>query len=413
MNRHPRDMISLSIKKMSTPKLGPVVQHAPLIAKAPAVSCEVCVVVPVRDEAATIETTLHHLAHQKNLDGTPFPRRNYEVILLLNNCRDDSAHLACRFASRHPDFNVHVVEVTLAAEDSHVGRARRLLMDEAHLRLTSVRKVRGVIASTDADTRVADDWLAQTLREVRSGADAVGGRILLDSVECRRLPAAARRYHYFDTTYRLLSAELTWQIDPCPHDPVPRHHQHFGASFAVTAASYEKAGRLPALNALEDVALYRALLRSNARFRHSPLVRVTTSPRLLGRVAVGLSFQLREWAALEKDLSSYSVEPVAAIEMRAHVRRRLRTTVSGGRNAGRAFGEQSLISIATDIGASPKAINDLLRQYEGNNFEAIFEALERGQNHTSFWRDKYPLMPVETVVRELRRRLSVLRQGSV
>ena len=41
----------------------------------------------------------------------------------------------------------------------------------------------GLIASSDADTVVAPDWLARQLDAVAAGADAVGGWIELDEAE--------------------------------------------------------------------------------------------------------------------------------------------------------------------------------------------------------------------------------------
>ena len=56
-------------------------------------------------------------------------------------------------------------------------------MDAACERLHAVGRPHGLIASTDADTRVAPDWLARQLEFARGGARAIGGRIELCPVE--------------------------------------------------------------------------------------------------------------------------------------------------------------------------------------------------------------------------------------
>ncbi len=66
---------------------------------------------------------------------------------------------------------------------AHVGHARRLLKDDACHRLLRLGRPRGVIASTDGDSRVAPTWLAATLAEIAHGADAVGGRIVISDDE--------------------------------------------------------------------------------------------------------------------------------------------------------------------------------------------------------------------------------------
>ncbi len=58
----------------------------------------------------------------------------------------------------------------------------------------------------------------------------------------------------------------------------------------------KKRGGLPVVRFLEDEALWQALRRHDLPLRHSPRVRVSTSARQQGRVEVGLSWQLREWA---------------------------------------------------------------------------------------------------------------------
>ena len=84
--------------------------------------------------------------------------------------------------------------------------------------------------------------------------------------------------------------QLEDQFDPCPADPWPCHHQHYGASLALTVRAYRRVGGLPAVPYLEDEALWQLLLGQGLPVRHSPHVQVYTSARRCGRVEVGLSW---------------------------------------------------------------------------------------------------------------------------
>jgi glycosyltransferase involved in cell wall biosynthesis len=267
------------------------------------------IVIPVRDEEATLPATLAALATQTDANGRPLDPELYEIIMLVNNATDRSAEVARAVGSGHPRLALHVVEIDLPEDEAHVGRARRLLMDAAALRLPAD----GVIATTDADTVVAPDWVAMTLAEFAAGVDAVTGRILVDPAGFEEQPVAARLFHLRDVTYRALVTELEARLDPDPFDPWPRHFQHFGPSIAVTVDAYRRAGGMPPLPALEDVAFYERLRRSGARIRHSPAVRVVTSARPQGRTGFGFAVQLRLWAEMAARNEPFMVESLPAI----------------------------------------------------------------------------------------------------
>jgi hypothetical protein len=187
-----------------------------------------------------------------------------------------------------------------------------------------MRRSRGIIASTDGDTQVSATWIAATLHEIGSGVDAVGGRILTDRNSRQALHPQAKSHFLQEVGYRSLLAQVEFHLDPDPYDPLPRHYQHYGASLAVTAEMYAKAGGIPPVRTPEDEAFYQSLLRVDARFRHSPLVQVTTSARLSGRSPVGLAAQLRKWAELSEG-STLKVAPAAAMIAGFQLRRKLRS----------------------------------------------------------------------------------------
>ena len=378
----------------------------PLVLTPPSSNCEVCVIVPARDEAENLSATLNALAQQVDLQGQPFDRELYEIILLANNCSDDSAQFARRFAEQHSTLALHVVEITLPASEAYIGRVRKILMDEAYRRLTTLEHRRGVIASTDGDTKVAPDWIAATLQEIRKGADAVGGRILTDRSERFALNRYARLCHLQEVGYRYLVAELEAYLDPDPYDYWPRHYQHFGASLAVTTQMYEQVGGLPDVRTPEDVAFYKALLRVDARFRHSPHVRVVTSARQVGRAKNGLANQLSEWAKMAHQHQPFLVEPPAVTEASLHARRQLRV-LWWQSQMGHQPSESDIAQIAAKLGVEMKWLTQELQQSQ--TFGLLLEHATMGQKGNTS--SDTQSVEIRQAIFELRVRLSHWRRG--
>ncbi len=244
------------------------------------------VAIPAREEAASIGATLRALGAQVGEDGQPW--QAFGVLLLVNNCAGGTAARAREAAPG--GLRLWTEEVTLPPEEANVVGARRAALDRA----AALAGEGGVIVSTDADTRADPAWLWSLLAPLRAGADAAAGRILLDR-EGADLPAEVRRTQRLDDLYRMAASELGARLDPDPADPWPRHWQHFGASLALSVRAYRAVGGVPAVPCLEDLALVQALRRADLTLRHTPAARVYTSPRLSGRVTVGLSTQLSEW----------------------------------------------------------------------------------------------------------------------
>jgi Glycosyl transferase family 2 len=255
---------------------------------------QVCVVVPARNEESELPRLIRALASQLGWDGLPLDPDGFEIIILLNNCVDRSA--AVLRDLRPPGLpKLHVAEITLEASEAHVGRARQILFGTAYDRFRSIGRLGGLILTTDADTRPEPDWIRQTCAEFTENVSGVGGRILLEPQERAALPPSVQRLFLLDVAYRRALEEMRSLYAPEPEDPFPRHHQHYGASLAVTAAAYAKAGGMPLTRSSEDAALYQAVVASGGRFRHSYRVRVRTSARVLGRAEGGLAFALRSW----------------------------------------------------------------------------------------------------------------------
>ena len=361
----------------------------------PPACLKVSVVVPVRNEAQALSKTLASLASQVDLSGNVLDPDCYEVLLLANNCTDDTAEAARCFARRAPRLSLHVAEISLPPSCAHVGTARKLLMDQACRRLLGCRQGRGIIASTDGDTRVAPDWIAQMLWETADGADAVGGRIRVERQ--RGEDRDARLYSLRDTAYQRGLAKLEHLLDPDPADPWPRHHQFFGGSLGVTAEAYSAVGGLPPLPCLEDVALEDALKRVDARIRHSPLVRVTTSPRQLGRTPLGLSSQLREWGRMGRLGQAHWVQQPAAVAARLQAKQRLRRA--------KRTGQADLAALAAALAVPAPLLREGVSDPQQPFGILWANVMAHHLNPEGTWAQRWPLVEITEALAALRRRL--------
>jgi Glycosyl transferase family 2 len=378
----------------------------PLVERPPLETCEACIIVPARDESARIEKCLSALVKQVDSAGRPIDLGRYEVIVLANNCRDQTAVRARAFGRRHPQFVLHVVEIHFPPEKSYVGCARKLLMDEARRRLFLLGRPNGIVASTDADTFVDQAWIAGIIREVEAGADAVGGRIVADRGERLLLPRSAELTYLRKAAYGFLIAELEDLIDPDPFDPFPRHFNHIGASIAVTAAVYDRIGGLPDVLEDEDSELYKAILRGGGRFRHSLEVRVTTSARLDGRVERGFSAGLRHFGDLGRQSKPIFVESVDASEIRLRGRRALRELRQQAQLK-QPFTSSQVRRVARSLEISG---NWLLHEfYQPQSWGELMERIDLRQKAEGDWEQSWPPVFLERAVAALRIRLSDLR----
>lgn len=359
--------------------------------------CNVTVVVPVQNEAELLVNSLESLAFQIDIHNRRINPRLFEIFIFANNCTDDSAEIARHFIKIHQIPNVYVIEADLPPVHSNIGFIRRWLMNEAYLRLIKNHRKGGVILTTDGDTCVAPDWIAANLHEIDNGADAVGGRIFIDPEELQEMDDKARRFHLQDTGYRLLAAELEARLDYVSYDYLPRHHQHFNGSFAVTTNAFRKAGGVPKVKFLEDVAFYHSLIRVDARFRHSPQVRVTTSARRIGRTEAGLSTQLNQWSVMGENSENYFVESAGSIEQRISLRRKIRQLWQTSRTH---FSKSELSRFADKLFISDENLKNYLQ--ESSTFGGFLEKIYHQQAEQGEWIKQYPLVIIEKALADLR-----------
>lgn len=218
---------------------------------------------------------------------------------------------------------------------------------------------------TDADGRVAPDWIAANLAHIRGGADAVAGRALLDPADAAAIPAALHEADARECAYAEVLDRIATLLDPDPADPWPRHTEHSGASICVTRAAWDQAGGIPAVSIGEDRAFFQALRRVDARIRHAPDVCVTVSGRIAGRACGGMADTIRRRMTAPDPFVDDALEPALDRVRRLRIRQRLR----------RARLDAALLpDLAGELGWPLQR----LAGAAGGTFGAAWETLEQG-----------------------------------
>lgn len=353
----------------------------------------ICIVIPVKNEEAHIVKTLTAFSVQVDAFEAPFDFGQYEILILANNCSDNSVASIKNFQEQHPFLNIYLKEVTLPPHKANIGYARRLLMESAYSRLS--QNGGGIIMTTDGDTRVAKDWIAQTQLEIEDGADAVGGRILLCPEELNCLDEITSLHYFKDENYQLLVAELEAKIIQTPADPAPTHHQHFNGSFAVTTSCYAKSGGIPNVAHLEDCAFFERLQHIDAKVRHSNKVVVHTSARYNGRTKVGLSYQLNEWKNLGTRNDDFLVESCPSIFDRLTSKRSLMNLWKNRQYLESDF-YIKMKKIAPEITISEEMYDSFNKSlFFGEWYAQILKLQEKS------WKEKYPYVSIDKAIIDL------------
>ncbi|CAN5579047.1 hypothetical protein BH24ACT22_BH24ACT22_04750 [soil metagenome] len=246
--------------------------------RTPEDNLRVSVVVPARNEEGLIRACLEALLAQENVAPD-----EYEVILVLDNCTDNTEIGAREFWNEHPDLCLHLMD----GPGKGAGHARRMGMDAACQRLLDLGKPEALISSTDADTVVAPNWLYTQLTHASRGAKAIGGRIELAEEEDLPETVVHWRRHQGTTRHN----NLLSQHDRSSSNVI-EHWQFSGASLSLSATVYREIGGLEPRAALEDEYLERVLKQRGVPIERPLDVRVTTSARTNGRADRGLARDL-------------------------------------------------------------------------------------------------------------------------
>jgi len=264
---------------------------------APAAAVRAVVVIPARDEEARIGACLAALAGQLEVG-----RDEFEAIVVLDRCEDGTQASVDDARASFPDLAIH----TVTGPGRGAGAARAAGMDVGCARLESLDRLDGLLASTDADSRVAPDWIARQLEAIEAGAEAIGGEVRLDPIEAATLPDGLLARREEELAARTREAALRG----------PAEHAHFsGASLGVTPWAYRRAGGMAWLAALEDQELEDRLAAAGVVIHRPRPVSVVTAARTEGRAERGLArdLELARWLAERRyDGASFSLDALLA-----------------------------------------------------------------------------------------------------
>lgn len=186
---------------------------------------KISLVIPVRDEAATIPTLLESIGRQTFLPD--------ETVIVDGGSTDDTVALVDRLAQGRNDVRL------VKTDGATPGRGRNLGIEAARNEW---------IALTDAGIKLEGDWL-EMLAKAAADADFVLGNYapVIDSFFAR---CAALAY---------VPAQRTRGI-----------RGKFIASSLIRKAIWEKAGKFPDLRAAEDLMFIENVERSGARVAYAP-----------------------------------------------------------------------------------------------------------------------------------------------
>jgi hypothetical protein len=274
--------------------------------------CAAIIGIPVKNEQEYIGDCLRALSSQTG-------KHSYGLVLLLNNCTDETPAIVNHFAATLP-IPISVIAIELPTQMANSGYSRRISMEKAAL----LAHPGAVLMTTDADGRVPDNWVEANLTILSRGIDAVAGRAELDPTDAAKIPQALHDDDARECRYGQLLDEIYMLLDPDPADPWPRHNEHSGASIAVTLEAYRKAGGMPVVSPGEDRAFVEALKKTDARIRHAPEIAVTVSGRISGRAIGGMADTIRRRLFRQDIFIDDQLEPVCHALKRAMLRRAFR-----------------------------------------------------------------------------------------
>lgn len=232
------------------------------------------VVVPARDEGPRLERCLRAIDRAAAAVDRPVL-----VVLVLDSCTDDSAVRAARLRLALPVRLVVVAARYTAAGAARAAGAERLL--------ASLGTDGTWLATTDADSTVPADWLAEQVRQAESGVDLVAGTVTVRDWAGR--PAEVR-----------LRAEQEYAVALAG---TGHGHVH-GANLGISAAWYRRVGGFGPVARDEDVLLVAAARAAGAAVAWADDIAVTTSARSDARAPGGFAAYLDSLAEGEEEAAS-------------------------------------------------------------------------------------------------------------
>ncbi|WP_049622073.1 hypothetical protein [Frateuria defendens] len=305
----------------------------------PGVAPDAIVAMPVHHDTHDLAACLGGLGEQRDEQGRRYaPGR--VLAVLLREQRGDGALPAIAAAdagtlSRSADTLSRgmpswvLIEGVLPRTQRHAGGVRREALRTA---LFLAAPATGLIATTDADSRLPPNWIARQLDALRAGADLVAGVADVDPREELRLPWALARRSLLEGCYAHWLERIDAYLDPLPYDPWPRHRTPTRASLGFGVAALRRMEPLPAPATDEHRALIERGRALDLKIRFDPELRVVAPLRPAETVRGGTAgFRCPAYA---NAASESLLEPLDRAIFRARLRARWRRLHAQGLLAG-------------------------------------------------------------------------------
>ncbi|MDF1707650.1 MAG: glycosyltransferase family A protein [Paracoccaceae bacterium] len=274
---------------------------------------DVAVIVPARNESRRIQTCLLALADA--IDCVP---ETVGVIVCVNDTQDDTASRSIAILQMRGISHL-VLDMEFPGGTGGVARVR----DMGCKLSQRIAGQPAVVMTTDADSRVAPDWVKANL-EALEAADLVFGTVIPDPEELSQLAPHLARLGTGERDYMQAAVRLVAMLDPVPHDPEPAHLSPAGASVALWVSALNQLGSIAWDGVSEGRALAARAEEMDLRIRHAAGPRVVTSCRLKGRTKGGMACTLRDRCAEVDPWCDAFLEPALAMIARYRAKGALR-----------------------------------------------------------------------------------------
>ncbi|QSE96561.1 glycosyltransferase family 2 protein [Fulvivirga lutea] len=227
-------------------------------------------------------------------------RADVEVIVVINHSFDASDSIkqhnqktfeeALQFAETYntDHLKFYILLEELPAKHAGVGLARKIAMDEAAYRLSSINKDDGIIVCYDADSQCDDNYLLELERYFTQHKDCPGCSIYFEHT---------LEGEFEDKVYEAIvdyELFLRYYVHALRYAGFPFAHQTIGSSMAVRNAVYQRQGGMNRRKAGEDFYFLHKIIPLG-NFGELNTTRVIPSPRKSDRVPFGTGKAVNDW----------------------------------------------------------------------------------------------------------------------
>ncbi len=216
------------------------------------------IVIPARDEEALLPACLDSVADAVHVLGAEHPEIRTRVFVVLDACRDRSAHVVSGRCGVSP--------VVIQARNVGIARAHGVAAAAGWAAASGARPL--WLANTDGDSVVPRHWLLAQVRMAGDGHGLVVGTVTPRPDDLTREELALWRER---------------------HSADDGHAHIHGANLGFSQEAYELVGGFAPIPSHEDVELVTAMRQAGVHWIASGEIPVATSGRRVARAPDGFA----------------------------------------------------------------------------------------------------------------------------